>query len=253
MRGSLAALAALIVFGAGQAQAETYQLEYDAAVLGVIVLGQVSYGLANDGAQYSARAGLQTTGLARLFDQTTITATAGGVLPAQGVAWQSYALDHAYANKSRRTQLTRQAGQVSATITPRYSHMGHPPATPAQQTASFDPLSAVFVLGRQVAAQRACAGNVLVFDGRQHYRLTVSRGEAVDFNGGGYSGPAARCEFRYTPIAGFNADMDANAIPVATAWFGLPNNTAFAPVLRLEVPTPLGTASLNLRTFQRTP
>lgn len=253
MRRRLAAFAALFACSAGHAGAETYQLEYDAAVLGVVVLGQVSYGVASNEGQYAARAGLRTSGLARLFDQTSITASASGVLPAQGVIWQSYSLDHAYANKSRRTQLARQAGQTTATITPRYSNMGEPPATAAEQTASFDPLTAVFVLGRQVASQRACAGNVLVFDGRHHYRLTVSRGGRADFDAGGYSGPALRCEFRYLPISGFNADMDRSAIPVATAWFGLPANATFAPVLRLEVPTPLGTASLNLRSFRRTP
>jgi hypothetical protein len=109
----------------------------------------------------------------------------------------------------------------------------------------------MFALGRQIGAARACRGAVLVFDGRQHYRLSVAARGQGNFNGGGYNGPALNCQFRYEPIAGFGASFNRSNIPVADAWFALPAQAGFAAPLRLTVPTPLGAAQLDLRGYER--
>ncbi len=233
------------------AHAETYRLNYEAAVLGVVVLGTASYEVTANANRYAARANLRTSGLARLFDQTDITAAATGSLNGANIAWTRYDLSHSYASKFRRIQMNRGGGGVTAQVNPSYGNMGQPAATTAQQTGSYDPLSGVFALGRQIGAARACRGSVLVFDGRQHYRLAVSPRAQGTFNGGGYNGPALSCQFRYEPIAGFSADLDRARIPVAEAWFALPASPGFAPPLRLTVPTPLGQAQLDLRSFER--
>lgn len=235
------------------AQAETYRLQYEAAVLGVVVLGTASYELTTSASRYAARANLRTSGLARLFDQTQITATSTGTLTGAAVSWARYDISHAYANKFRRIRLDRANGAVSAQVTPAYRDLGAPAATASQQNGSFDPLSGVFALGRQIGAARACQGAVLVFDGRQHYRLAVSPIGQGTFNGGGYQGPALNCRFRYEPIAGFGANTDRSRIPVADAWFALPAQPGFAAPLRLTVPTPLGQAQLDLRGYERAP
>jgi hypothetical protein len=90
-----------------------------------------------------------------------------------------------------------------------------------------------------------------VFDGRQHYRLSVSPIAQGTFNGGGYRGPALNCRFRYEAIAGFSASFDRSSIPTADAWFALPAQPGFAAPLRLTVPTPLGAAQLDLRGYER--
>lgn len=234
------------------ARAETYRLNYEAAVLGVVVLGTASYEVTASADRYAARANLRTSGLARLFDQTQISAASVGTLGSGGaIAWSRYDLSHSYSSKFRRTRLDRGANGVTAAIEPSYRNMGSPAATPAQQRGSYDPLTGVFALGRQIGAARACRGSVLVFDGRQHYRLSVSpRGQGT-FNGGGYNGPALNCNFRYEPIAGFSSNQDNSRIPVADAWFALPAQAGFAPPLRLTVPTPLGSAQLDLRGYER--
>lgn len=249
MSALLLALAALAL--PQLAQAETYRLRYEAAVLGVVVLGTASYEVVSTPARYAVRANLRTSGLARLFDQTEINATSAGTLSGAAIGWTRYDLSHSYAAKFRRIQLSRTASQVSAQITPAYGNMGRPPASAAQQLSSYDPLTAVFALGRQVGAARACNGSVLVFDGRQHYRLAVSARSQGNFNGGGYNGPAVNCQFRYEPVAGFSANFNRSNIPVADAWFALPEGASFAPPVRLTVPTPLGSAQLDLRGFER--
>ncbi len=231
-----------------QAQPQIYRLGYQAAVLNVVELGTANFEVAATPTRFSVRAGLRTSGMARLFDQTEITATSTGSIAGGVLNWARYDISHAYAGKFRRTQMTRASGQVSAEIAPRYGNMGAPPANLAQQGASYDPLTALFALGRQVGEARACAGAVLVFDGRQHYRLTLAPRARANFNAGGYNGPALACVFRYQPIAGFSARR--GAVPEAEIWFALPARPGFAPPLRVVAPTPLGTARLELRSYE---
>jgi len=249
----LSVLACMSVLFASSAAAETYRLNYEVAVLGVVGLGVASYEVTATPARYAVRANVRTSGLARLFDQTEINASTSGTLSAQGIAWTRYDISHAYAGKFRRTRLDRAAGMVSSEITPVYRDLGAPPANAAHRTSSYDPLSGLFALGRQVGAARTCRGSVLVFDGLQHYRLSVSGGEQREFNGGGYRGPSVTCQFRYEPIAGFNMSAEERArIPTGEAVFGLPLGAQFAPPLRLSVPTPLGSAVVGLSSYQRT-
>ncbi|HVY85318.1 MAG TPA: DUF3108 domain-containing protein [Caulobacterales bacterium] len=247
----IAILLAWIAAGAATARAETYRLQYQAEILGVVVLGEARYEVAASPQRYAVRGSLRTSGAARIFDQTQVTATTTGTISNGAIAWSRYDLSHAYARKFRRIAMTRANGAVRADIAPPYSDMGAPPATAAQQAVSYDPLTAIFVLGRQIGTARACRGAVPVFDGRQHFRLSVSPRAQGRFNGGGYNGPALVCAFRYEPIAGFSMNPAQRArIPVAEAWFALPARPGFAPPLRLTVPTPVGAAQLDLRAYQ---
>ncbi len=251
MRRIFSVFALAFVLCAANAQAETYRLRYEAAVLGVVVLGEARYEVAATPTRFSLRANLRTSGLARLFDQTEITATSTGVVSGVALAWTRYDLTHAYADKSRRVLLTRTGASVSSQVTPRFGDLGTPAATEAQQYGSYDPLTGVFALGRQIGAARGCTGSVLVFDGRGHYRLAVSPLGTGEFNGGGYSGPIVQCVFRYEPLAGFDfTEADRARIPLAEAWFALPVQGGFAPLVRLIVPTPLGDAQLDLRGYE---
>jgi hypothetical protein len=248
----IASLIAGFVLLAGSANAETYRLSYQAAVLGVVTFGEAHYEITASPQRYAVRATLRTSGAARLFDQTDISATSAGSLSGPNIMWTRYDLSHAYANKFRRVRLNRAAGVVSAEVTPRFGNMGSPAATTAQQRNSYDPLTGLFALGRQVGVARACRGGVLIYDGRQHYRLAVTPRSQGTFNGGGYNGPAVSCNFRYEPIAGYTTSAEERArIPVGEAWFALTNVPGFAPLLRLTVPTPIGPAQLDLRTYEQ--
>jgi Protein of unknown function (DUF3108) len=243
------AFAAFLTVVLGPAHAETYRLSYQAEVLNVVVLGTANYEVTASPTRYAVRAGIRTSGLARLFDQTEITATSAGTVSGGAIGWAQYDISHAYAGKFRRTQMSRSGG-VSSEVSPAYGNLGEPPASAAQQRQSYDPLTGLFALGRQIGVARACTGSVLVFDGRGHYRLSVSARGQGEFDGGGYRGPALNCNFRYEPIAGFTANANRSNIPVADAWFALPAQPGFAPPLRFTVPTPVGAAQLDLRGYE---
>jgi len=248
---TLACAFVFAIASAVSAHAETYRLRYEAAVLGVVVLGTANYEVTANATRYAARANLRTSGLARLFDQTEITATSTGSVSGAAINWSRYDISHAYARKFRRIQMTRAADGVATAITPNYGDMGAPPATAAQRNGSHDPLTGVFALGRQIGTARACQGSVLVFDGRQHYRLSVTAIGQGNFDGGGYRGPALNCRLRYEPISGFSSNFDRGAIPTADTWFALPAQPGFAAPLRFTVQTPLGAAQLDLRGYER--
>lgn len=247
----ISVMAALFGCFLGAAHAETYRMTYQAVVLGVVELGAAEYEVTDTPTTYTVRSTLRTSGLARLFDQTDITATANGVHVGDALSWSRYNLNHTYGQKRRQTALARDGRGVAATISPRYSNQGFPPATAQQQSDSFDPLSAVFALGRRVGLSRGCEGSVLVFDGRQHYRLSVAPRANGTYNGGGYEGPAVLCQFRYTPISGFSRDFDRAGVPLGQIWFAMPAQPGFAAPLQLIVPTPLGEGQLNLASYQR--
>jgi hypothetical protein len=251
LRWMFATLFATALLFDAPARAETYRMTYEAAVLGVVVLGTASYEVTSTPTRYAVRANLRTSGAARFFDQTEITATSTGAMAGSAINWTRYDLSHAYSGKFRRTRLTRGASGVSADIAPTYSNLGAPPASAAQQRGSYDPLTGVFALGRQVGINRACRGSVLVFDGRQHYRLAVSARGQTNFNGGGYNGPALHCNFRYEPISGFSPNFNRANVPAAQAWFVLPTQPGFAAPLRITVPTPVGAAQLDIRSYRR--
>jgi hypothetical protein len=239
-------------FAVAPARAETYRLRYEAAVLNVVVLGAANYEVATTPTRYVVRGSLRTSGLARMFDQTQITATSSGALSSRGVIWTRYDISHAYSGKFRRIRLSRSRAGVAAEISPVFRDLGETPVTPSQQASSYDPLSGIFALGRQVSSARACRGAVLVFDGKQHYRLTLSARSQGRFNGGGYSGPALNCTMTYAPISGFATDFNRSGIPPADIWFALQEGSTFSAPLRLTVQTPLGAARLDLRGYERT-
>lgn len=247
-----AAAAFLVCIGlAIPARAETVRLRYEAAVLNVVVLGEANYEVVTTPTRYVVRGGIRTSGLARLFDQTEITATTGGALAGGQLAWSRYDISHAYAGKFRRIQMIRDASGVRAEASPRFGDSGRLEATPEQRSASFDPLSGLLSLGRQIGTARGCRGAALIFDGRQHYRLSVApRGQGA-FNGGGYQGPALNCTMRYEPISGFSADFDRARVPSADVWFALPEQGGFAAPLRLTIESPLGPAQLDIRSYER--
>ena len=248
-------IALSVVAAASPVWALSYRAEYEASILGVVVLGRASVQGAVLNGRYTSAATLRTSGAAALFDQTNITANASGVVTPRGVGWTSYNLSHAYASKFRRVSMRRAGGVTQATVTPRYWDMGVPPATAAQRNGSYDPVSALFALGRLIGQARACTGTVGVYDGRQYYRLSVTPRATGTFRGGGYSGPALSCAMRYTPIAGFS-DMTPAArarIPVATAWFTRPAQGGVAIPLRIIVPTPIGAAQLDIRSYRYAP
>jgi hypothetical protein len=252
---AVAGAVAGIVSAPAAASAQTVRLTYGASLMNVVPLGEARIDATWTTRDYALRSSLKTSGFARLFDDTEIRASASGVVAGVGLGWSRYALEHAYAGKFRRIAMTRTARAVTSQIAPRYSSMGAPPATMAEQLASHDPLTAFVTMGRAVGVQNACAGDFRVFDGREHYRLVLSPKARGRYAGGGYTGGALVCALRYAPVSGFKAQTAAERarIPVAEIWFASPATQGFAAPLRIAAPTPGGELRVDVASFSITP
>lgn len=240
---------------AGASHAATFDIKYDASILNVVQLGEVKLKGAVAGGKYTADAGVKTAGLAVLFDQTDITAATSGAADGGAVSWASFNLQHKYGKigkpqKSRTVTLQRAGDTVTAVAKPAFGDLGKPPATAAQKSAALDPISALVSMGLDIGAGKACGGRYQFFDGKQVAALALSPKSTGTYKSGGYSGDAVVCLAKYEPIAGFKAMTAAEkaAIPTGEIWFAKPV-AGFAAPIRVEVPTPVGPARLDVKTM----
>ncbi len=252
---AIAAAISIAVLTPGLAHSQTVRLVYGASLMNVVPLGEAHVNVTFQNRAYDLRASLRTGGFARLFDDTSIKVNASGVVVASALGWQRYGLEHAYAGKFRRIAMTRSAGTVASEITPRFSSMGEPPASPVEQLASHDPLTGFVAMARAVGAQGACAGDFRVFDGREHYRLVLSPKARGRYEGGGYSGAAIVCSLRYVPVSGFKplTPNQRARIPVGEVWFATPAVNGFSAPLRIAAATPVGELRVDLRSLSIAP
>ncbi|MFZ4604248.1 MAG: DUF3108 domain-containing protein [Caulobacterales bacterium] len=247
---------AAMTTAAAPAGAATFDATYDASILNVVTLGKLVLKGQTGASAYSAAATVQTSGVAALFDETKISAQSNGAIAGTAAQFSSYALTHQYAKpggkqKSRTVQMQRAGAGVTVTAKPNWSFLGAPPTNAAQKAASNDPLTALIAMSASVGATKTCQARLLAFDGRDHYALTLTPGGAGTYKGGGYDGKALICKLKYEPIAGGKplSAADRAKIPVVEAWFGEPIS-GFAPLLRLEAPTPVGAARLDVASLK---
>lgn len=253
----IAGLALLMLGVAAPAGAATVDATYDASILNVVTLGKLTLKGQTSPATYTAAGSVQTAGLAALFDETKLTAQSSGTASGGTLAFASYSLSHSYAKpggkqKSRTVQMQKAGATVTVAAKPTWSNMGSPPTSAAQKAASNDPLTMLMAMSAAVGATKACGARLLAFDGKEHYAVTLSPGGGGVYKGGGYDGKAIICKVKYEPIAGGKAlsAADRAKIPTGEAWFAEPGASGFAPLLRVEVPTPVGAARLDISSLK---
>jgi hypothetical protein len=133
------------------------------------------------------------------------------------------------------------------------------PLVPARLQGVVDPLSAglIAMAGTKdnLLAPAACQRTLPIFDGSQRYDLALSfkRMDIVSTEKG-YQGPVVVCTMAYRPVAGYspgsfrvkylqkNRDMEIWFAPVAGA--------RLLAMIRISIPTTLGTALLRATQFE---
>ncbi len=235
------------------AAADRFALEYSGMALGVIPIGRITLDADVSEASYDIAATLRSGGLATLFEPTTITASASGVVIGEAVRWRRYDLDHHYSKKHRVVRMSAdEAGAISAEITPNYRLWGDPPASDTQRARARDPLSTLMAMAVDVGATRRCAGAYPTFDGRFYYILELSGGDIDRYRAGGYDGAALKCVMGYFAVAGFErGDAGKRRIPHGEVWFALEDDSRFAPPVRITTPLAAGGAVIRLTQWRR--
>ena len=183
--------------------------DYAASVL-VFRVGRVSLDADIAPRDYAAQAHVEAAGLAALFTDFEITSEVTGALSPDGPRPLHYGHSERTGEKHRRIDVNFADGTARPRAEPEFSSWGVPPASEAERTGVFDPMSAVLLLAapRPGAGEDAppCNGAVPVFDGKQRYDLElVARGER-EVRTRAYRGPALVCDAYYAPISGYDPE-----------------------------------------------
>ena len=254
MRRLALACLALLLCAATSAHADRFALEYEGDWLGFAPLGSARLDIAVGDDVYDATARVDSGGLLRLFERTSLLAAATGVVTPDGVRWQRYDLDHSYSKKRRVTSLRLgDDGAFRALITPNYRLWGTPPASDEDKRASSDPLSSVVAMSAAVARDPRCVGTYPTFDGRFRYDLVLSGGARGRYDRGGYDGPVLKCRMRYVQVAGYDVrnENERRRLPEGDIWFALVADSNIAPPVRVAMPAPVGSAVISLKKWRR--
>ncbi len=122
------------------------------------------------------------------------------------------------------------------------------PLRAAHVKSVIDPLSAVVAVSRPAA--QPCGRKLALFDGKQRFDIALiqSRREAVPAGRNGATVQGIVCRVKYTPIAGYRATADTQALAEST---GI--EVTFRPIVeagiwapyRVAIPTIAGSVSLE--------
>ena len=192
---------------------------------GGVTLGRVDMNTTIRGDQYHTVSNLQTGGVVNAFWQSEIQATSNGTVGTKNFHPALY--DSFYtgrADKKQEVSLTYdEGGPVRLFADPPYSTTGYE-VSPAQQKATFDPLSAItyLVSGVGASADNPCGITLPVFDGRRRYNAEISKVKdtTVSMDNGLYKGKALLCQIKYRQLAGYKPKVikEGANFPMINAW-----------------------------------
>ena len=255
-----AALAGLTF--AGSAAAETrLDARYVVTVAG-LPIGEGSWLITVDDADYSATATGTTTGLMRAFTGGYGQTVTRGTLQAGKPTQSSYTASIQSYKKVDEISLKGDGGAVRdlKLDPPAETEPERVPITEAVKKGGLDPMTATLIRmpgNSDPMTAEACARTLPVFDGRLRYdlRLSYKRTDQVKADKG-YAGPAIVCAVNFTAVAGY--------IPTRTAikylteqrdmeiWLAPIAGTRVLVPFRAEGPTPIGRAILQATEFVAT-
>jgi len=182
-------------------------------IFGLRLINARYEGVVGDG-RYTVRSSLNTAGIGAMLKKLKIWAITDGRYDRSGL----YPLTHTQQNldkKNRRVEMSYDynARRVDVAINPRLGSQGVPPATPKERFEADDTLSTIMnLMMRQSRDHKGhidaplCAGDVKVFDSKQHYALRMSQGQPGRKKFLGKKTDTMRCYVYYVPISGFDPE-----------------------------------------------
>jgi len=242
-------VACVLLLGAAvPAQSQTVlparvSINYNVNVYGVTA-GEALYTFNFQGADYSATARRQITGVARNFlgDSQDFSYSSRGRIENGQV--RPIAYRHEDDHRHRVVQVAFNGDEVVTTATPRMG-MGHPPATPAQKVGTIDQVSmfAQMLMGQDAPCNRTFR---VFLDGRSRFDLVLRPNGTQRVNMAGFNGVAQRCSVQFAPIAGFSDPQR----PARLTFLFATINGLTVPI-SVEMPTDsVGVVRLQARSFR---
>jgi Protein of unknown function (DUF3108) len=201
------------------------QTQYELYAAGLHV-ADVRTGFALGPETYQMQMAFHTTGLASLFARGNNDSVVSGTWRGNSAAPQRLLTEGSFRGNPRLTDIDFSGGTpVIRRLVPEDANERQPvPA--ALKDGSVDMLSAVSNLMRLVARTGACNLTLRTFDGHRvlHFDShTVGREMLGPYRGSEFTGPALRCDFTGTPIAGAKINEGADGRPFrGSIWLASP-------------------------------
>lgn len=253
--------AALLLAGAGAADAAETQVKLDAAYAATLLgipLGQVSWTVEVSDKQYVAMGTGSTVGLLRVFAQGHGAAKARGTVDAHGAAPSEFTVSYQSGSSSDEINIAFSGGKAKEALAhPPKPDPSGVPLTDANRVGVVDPMTALLIRAPgsgSTTVPAACERKIAVFDGKMRFdlQLAFKRIEQVRANAG-YQGPAVVCALYFSPLAGY--DIGRSGVRYLKAerdmemWLAPIAGTRLMVPFRVSVPTPLGLGVLQATRF----
>jgi hypothetical protein len=264
MRRSIAcgivSVLALLWLDCADARAQSKLTAHYVLSLAAITIGGGDWTVEIGKDRYMAKSDGELLGIWRVILGSTVTATTRGSVGKSGFVPANYGANFAWDDDIEDVKMLYRDGGVSElevkpTISPEPDRI---PITPARLQGTIDPLTAglLQISGTQdLLTPAVCQRTLPIFDGSHRYDLALSfkRMEEISIENG-YHGPAVVCAMSYQPIAGYspgafrvkylskNHDMEI--------WFAPIAGTRLLAMIRVSIPTTLGTALLRATRFE---
>lgn len=206
-------------------------------------------------ASFEAHATLKSSGILALFKKIDVQAGSEGRIVADQAQPSAFSHVNNDGQYNRRVRVNWTPADVATWTSVAYPSPGDPAPTRSQKLAAADPLTALTRIALLPVGKTPCAGDSLLFDGRQLYRLRFSDPRARPLSDHerrlGLTG-AVRCAVTFSEIAGFDRkapdkkNMGLGDTPVS---MDLARTTEAGPwvITALRGHTPLGEARIVIR------
>ena len=250
---------ALLWLPCGPAHAQTKLTARYALSLADIAIGEGDWAVEITKDRYTAQSSGRFLGIWRVMLGSDISAVTHGTANQGHLVPTSYGANFAWDDDIEDVRLTFRDGVVSELETKPTTAAGPDriPVIAAHLHGVLDPLTAGLVVAPKsgdVLAPAACQRTLPIFDGSQRFDMVLSfkRMDNVKAENG-YRGPAVVCAMTYRPVAGYTPgafrvgylqkrrDMEM--------WFAPIAGTRLLAVVRISIPTMLGTAVLRATQF----
>jgi hypothetical protein len=212
-------------------------------------IGTVRIDQRTAGRTYSASSHVEISALLGAFRWKGVTRSAG-TISANSMEPSGYDFQFEGTSKSGAVRMGFTKGTVTS-LTALPETIDPPDLVPlraAHVKSVIDPLSAVVAVSRPAA--QPCGRKLAVFDGKQRFDVALiqSRREAVPAGRNGATVQGIVCRVKYTPIAGYRANADTQALAESTGievtFRPIPEAGIWAPY-RVAIPTIAGSVSLE--------
>jgi hypothetical protein len=256
------ALAALALLGLSctTAHAQTKLTARYALSLADIGIGEGDWAVEIGKDRYIAQSSGRFFGMWRVLLGSDIAATARGASGQGHLVPMTYEANFSWDDDVEDVRMTFREGIVSEfeTKPPAPTVPDRIPVATAQLRSVVDPLTAGLVpmpATGDLLAPAACRRTLPIFDGSHRFDMALSfkRIDSIKTEAG-YQGPAIVCAMTYRPVAGYTPGaFRVNYLKAnhnMEMWFAPIAGTRTLAVIRISIPTMLGTAVLKATRFE---